>query len=107
MNDVFVTQQFGKTVDSVRLYASGSHDGVDFRAQTGTAIKSALDGTVIEVNHGAVQYCQYGKWVLVRHGNGLTTLYAHLSRIDVSKGDSVATGQVLGYSGNTGYSFSS
>ena len=103
MNDVFVTQQFGKTVDSVRLYASGSHDGVDFRAQTGTAIKSALDGTVIEVNHGAVQYCQYGKWVLVRHGNGLTTLYAHLSRIDVSKGDSVATGQVLGYSGNTGY----
>ena len=104
LENIFVTQQFGKTVDSVRLYASGSHDGVDFRAQTGTAVKAALAGTVVEVNHGAVQYCQYGKWVLVRHNNGLTTLYAHLSRIDVQKGDGVGTGQVVGYAGNTGYS---
>lgn len=103
LDDVFVTQQFGKTVDSVRLYASGSHDGVDFRAQTGTAVKAALAGTVQEVNHGAVAYCQYGKWVLVRHPNGLSTLYAHLSKIDVQKGDEVGTGEVLGYSGNTGY----
>ena len=42
-------------------------------------------------------------WVLVRHGNGLTTLYAHLSSISVSKGQSVLTGQLLGHSGNTGY----
>lgn len=103
LDNVFVTQQFGSTVDSVRLYASGSHDGVDFRAQTGTAIKAALGGTVQEVNHGAVQNCQYGKWVLVRHDNGLTTLYAHLSTINVNKGDPVSTGQVVGYSGNTGY----
>ena len=103
LDNVFVTQQFGSTVDSVRLYASGSHDGVDFRAQTGTAIKASLGGTVQEVNHGAVQNCQYGKWVLVRHDNGLTTLYAHLSTINVSKGDAVATGQVVGYSGTTGY----
>ena len=101
--DVFITQQFGKTVDSTRLYASGSHDGVDFRAQTGTAVKAALGGTVQEVNHGAVQYCQYGKWVLVRHNNGLTTLYAHLSSINVQKGATVTTGQAVGYSGNTGY----
>jgi murein DD-endopeptidase MepM/ murein hydrolase activator NlpD len=103
LSDVFITQQFGKTVDSTRLYASGSHDGVDFRATTGTPVKAALSGTVIEVNHGAVQYCQYGKWVLVRHGNGLTTLYAHLSTINVTKGESVTTGKVVGYSGNTGY----
>ncbi len=103
LSDVFITQQFGQTVDSVRLYASGSHDGVDFRATTGTAVKAALGGVVQEVNHGAVQYCQYGKWVLVRHDNGLTTLYAHLSTINVERGQSVSTGQVVGYSGNTGY----
>lgn len=103
LDDVFVTQQFGKTVDSVRLYASGSHDGVDFRAQTGTTVKAALGGVVQEVNLGAVQYCQYGKWVLVRHDNGLSTLYAHLSSVNVKKGESVSAGQALGYSGNTGY----
>src|SRR3989338_2230691 len=101
---VFITQQFGKTVDSTRLYASGTHDGIDFRASMGTAVLAARSGVVQEINHGAVQYCQYGKGVLVRHDNGLTTLYDHLSRIDVNKGDTVSTGQVLGYSGNTGYS---
>ncbi|MDZ4226270.1 MAG: peptidoglycan DD-metalloendopeptidase family protein, partial [Patescibacteria group bacterium] len=103
LDDVFVTQQFGKTVDSTRLYASGSHDGVDFRATTGTPVKAALSGMVVEVNLGAVQYCQYGKWVLIRHDNGLSTLYAHLSSINVKEGDAVATGKVIGYSGNTGY----
>ncbi|MDP4020762.1 MAG: peptidoglycan DD-metalloendopeptidase family protein [Candidatus Adlerbacteria bacterium] len=103
LDDVFVTQQFGKTVDSTRLYASGSHDGVDFRATTGTPVKAALSGMVVEVNLGAVQYCQYGKWVLIRHDNGLSTLYAHLSSVNVKEGDAVATGKVIGYSGNTGY----
>ncbi|MBP9710640.1 MAG: peptidoglycan DD-metalloendopeptidase family protein [Candidatus Pacebacteria bacterium] len=103
LDNVFVTQQFGKTVDASRLYQSGTHDGVDFRASVGTPIKAALSGTVYEINHGAVQYCQYGKWVLVKHNNGLTTLYAHLSNINVTKGQEVSTGEVLGYAGNTGY----
>ncbi|MEK7614182.1 MAG: M23 family metallopeptidase, partial [Patescibacteria group bacterium] len=46
----------------------------------------------------------YGKWVLVRHTNGLSTLYAHLSLIKVSPGEAVQKGDILGYSGNTGYS---
>jgi murein DD-endopeptidase MepM/ murein hydrolase activator NlpD len=66
-------------------------------------VKAALAGTVLEVNHGAVKYCQYGKWVLVRHGNGLTTLYAHLSEINVQKGAAVSTGQTIGRSGDSGY----
>lgn len=103
LDNVFVTQQFGKTVDASRLYQSGTHDGVDFRASVGTPIKAALSGTVYEINLGAVQYCQYGKWVLVKHNNGLTTLYAHLSNINVTKGQEVSTGEVLGYAGNTGY----
>lgn len=103
LDNVFITQQFGKTSSSGRLYSSGTHDGVDFRASIGTPIKASLTGTVLEVNHGAVANCQYGKWVLLKHGNNLTTLYAHLSEINVSKGATVATGQVIGYSGNTGY----
>lgn len=46
----------------------------------------------------------YGKWALIKHANGLATLYAHLSHIGTSKGEAVATGSFLGYSGNTGYS---
>jgi murein DD-endopeptidase MepM/ murein hydrolase activator NlpD len=98
-----ITQQFGRTSDSGRLYASGTHDGVDFGVPTGTPVKAALSGTVLATNEGAVQNCQYGKWVVVQHANGLSTLYAHLSQISVAKGQSVSTGQVLGYSGMTGY----
>jgi len=103
LDNVFVTQEFGRTSSSGRLYASGSHDGMDFRAAIGTPVRSALTGTVVEVNHGAARNCQYGKWVLVKHGNGLTTLYAHLSDIVVSKGQPIGTGAVVGYSGDTGY----
>lgn len=103
LDSVFVTQQFGKTSDSGRLYTSGTHDGVDFRAAVGTPVRAALSGVVMEINTGAVQNCQYGKWVLVKHNNGLATLYAHLSQIAVQKGEAVATGEVIGYAGSTGY----
>ena len=103
LDNIFITQQFGKTVDAKRLYTSGTHDGVDFRASIGTPVRAALTGIVLEVNQGAVPYCQYGKWVIVKHGNGLATLYAHLSQINVQKGQAVGTGAVVGFSGNTGY----
>lgn len=103
LSDVFITQQFGKTSSSQRLYASGTHNGIDFRARIGTPVRTALSGTVLAVNYGAVQYCQYGKWVLIKHSNGLATLYAHLSDISVSNGAAVSTGQVIGFSGDTGY----
>ena len=45
----------------------------------------------------------YGKWILVKHPNGLATLYAHLSLVKVVANQTVATGEVIGYSGNTGY----
>lgn len=103
LDNVYITQQFGKTSSAKRLYTSGTHDGIDFRASLATPVRASLSGTVMEVNHGAVQNCQYGKWVLIRHGNGLATLYGHLSDVSVSKGASVTIGQVIGYSGNTGY----
>lgn len=103
VDKVTITQLFGRTADAGRLYASGTHDGVDFGAPTGTAVRAALGGTIMEVNQGAVQNCQYGKWVIIKHANGLATLYAHLSSISVSKGQTVGTGEAIGYVGMTGY----
>jgi murein DD-endopeptidase MepM/ murein hydrolase activator NlpD len=107
LDKVVVTQLFGKTADSGRLYSSGTHDGVDFSAAVGTPVHAALAGTVFEINQGAVPNCQYGKWVLIKHANGLATLYAHLSSIGVSRGQAVATGQVIGNAGATGYAIGS
>lgn len=101
-----VTQQFGKTVDSVRLYASGSHNGTDFRANVGTPVLAMGSGTVIGTGNTDLTCpgASYGKWVLVKHDNGLATLFGHFSLIKVTNGQTVNTGDLLGYSGNTGYS---
>lgn len=106
LDKIIVTQRFGKTVAAKRLYTSGSHNGVDFGAPIGTPVKSVLDGIVIGTgNTDLVRGCySFGKWVLIRHPNGLSTVYAHLSIIKVIEGQSVSTGDVIGYSGNTGYS---
>jgi murein DD-endopeptidase MepM/ murein hydrolase activator NlpD len=103
---VRITQKFGKTGDSGRLYRSGTHNGIDFGISTGSSVYSTLSGVVEGTgNTDAYLGClSYGKWVLVRHNNGLSTLYAHLSLINVSTGQEVKTGQVIGFSGNTGYS---
>lgn len=106
LEKIIITQQFGKTVDSKRLYASGTHNGVDFGTPTGTPVKAMSSGTVIGTGD-TDQTCpgaSFGKWVLVKYGNGLSSTFAHLSLIKVATGDKVTVGQVVGYSGNTGYS---
>jgi murein DD-endopeptidase MepM/ murein hydrolase activator NlpD len=104
MDVVRITQYFGRTVDSGRLYSSGTHNGIDFGVMDGTPIKSVLAGSITATGNTDVGACySYGKWVLVKHGNGLSTMYAHLSSIAVDPGDSVSTGEVIGYSGRTGY----
>lgn len=104
-----VTQHFGTTAFSTKnpqVYNGSGHNGVDFGLNTGSPIYSALAGTVIGVGNtdAACVGVSYGKWVLIKHTNGLTTLYAHLSSISVSVGDSVNTRQKIALSGNTGYS---
>jgi murein DD-endopeptidase MepM/ murein hydrolase activator NlpD len=106
LDSVRVTQYFGNTPFAQSgAYAGKGHNGIDLGASIGTPIKAALTGIVIGTgNTDSVRGCySFGKWVLIKHGNGLDTLYAHLSQIDVSSGQSVATGQVLGFSGETGY----
>jgi len=108
LDKIFVTQYFGYTDFAVKknAYNGKGHNGVDFRAAPGTRIKAALDGVVMgtgdtdKVCKGA----SFGKWVFIRHNNGLSTIYAHLSLIKAVEGQKVKTGDVIGYSGNTGYS---
>ena len=105
MDDVSITQRFGDT-DFARsgAYNGKGHNGLDFRASVGTPIKSSLSGEVVSaIDNENVYGCGYGRWVMIRHDNGLNTLYAHLSVISVSKGQLVQTGQIIGYSGQTGY----
>ncbi len=105
LDAVYITQHFGRTVDAARLYTSGTHNGIDFRAAPGTIIRVAADGIIKGVgNTDQYRGCySYGKWVLVEHNNGLSTLYAHLSLIKVTPGERVLRGEILGYSGSTGY----
>lgn len=108
LDTVKITQYFGNTpfaTKNPQVYGGKGHNGIDFRASVGTKIKASASGIVEGVgNTDSVKGCySYGKWILIRHNNGLSTLYAHLSLIKVGVGDSVATGQIVGYSGKTGY----
>lgn len=78
------------------------HNGIDFADKTGTPILAAADGKVLATGNNG-QYA-YGKWIAIDHGNGLVTLYGHLSSQKVSKGESVKRGSVIGLMGSTGYS---
>lgn len=106
LDNIYITQLFGKTIAAKRLYASGSHSGVDFRAAVGTPVKAAASGVVLGSGDTDLvcKGASFGKWVFVKHNNGLSTVYAHLSLIRASVGDAVTTGDVIGYSGNTGRS---
>lgn len=82
------------------LHVNRPHRGLDFRAPSGTPIRAADRGVVI----WSGWFGAFGKLVIVDHGGDLTTLYAHASRLVVSKGDVVARGQLVAYSGSTGLS---
>lgn len=101
LDSVFITQQFGKTSSSGRLYTSGTHNGIDFRATVGTPIKAVRAGFVSGTgNTDDERGCySYGRWILIRHSNGLSSLYSHLSGSIVSANQEVSEGQVIGYSG--------
>jgi murein DD-endopeptidase MepM/ murein hydrolase activator NlpD len=103
-----VTQYFGNTSFSTanpQIYNGHGHNAVDIAAPIGTPVYASLGGTVLGVgNTDLISGCySFGKWVMITHGNGLSTLYAHLSEIDVTKGQQVDSRQLIGLSGMTGY----
>ncbi|MFH1896604.1 MAG: M23 family metallopeptidase [bacterium] len=87
-------------------YFSWYHPAIDIQSvgQANLAITAADAGTVVAVYLGGWNY-GYGNQVVVDHGNGYQTNYAHLSSVSVGAGDSVSKGQALGVMGNTGRSF--
>ncbi|MBE0662177.1 MAG: M23 family metallopeptidase [Bacteroidales bacterium] len=77
------------------------HEGVDFTAPVGTEIYATGDGVVTKVERLKVGY---GNYVVINHGFSYETLYAHLSKFNVKRGQQIKRGQVIGYVGNTGKS---
>ncbi len=99
----YVTQEYGATKFAQRAYKTKFHNGVDFRAPIGTPITAVEDGKVRAVgNNGRIQY---GRYIVIEHPNNLSSLYAHLSSQTVKNGETVKRGQIIGYSGNSGYAF--
>ena len=107
LDKVYITQYFGNTAFATKnpqTYNGQGHKGIDLRATTGTTVKAALSGTIVEIGDtGILPNCySYGRWILIKHNNGLSTIYAHLSSQIVSAGQEVKTGDIIGYSGYTG-----
>lgn len=76
------------------------HAAIDLAAPIGTPIKASMDGKISMVGTNAT----YGKYVIITHSDGYSTMYAHMNSIGVSKGAAVLQGSVIGEVGNTGYS---
>ncbi|PIR73509.1 MAG: hypothetical protein COU40_02100 [Candidatus Moranbacteria bacterium CG10_big_fil_rev_8_21_14_0_10_35_21] len=100
---VRVTQKYGMTSYAKKgAYGGNPHNGIDFGISSGSNVFAARTGKIIgSGNNGRYAY---GKWIAIDHGDGLVTLYGHLSKQLVSKGESVKGGEKIALSGNTGNS---
>jgi len=96
-----VTSSFGERTDPFGADMEGEfHRGIDIAAPNGTAIHATGDGVVASAGWGT----GYGREVVLDHGHGITTLYAHMASIAVTPGETVSRGQVIGYVGMSGHS---
>lgn len=94
-----ITSGYGRR-EKPNAAATSIHRGIDIGVASGTNVLAADGGTVIVAGSGR----SYGNYVVIDHGNGYTTLYAHNSRLCVSVGESVSRGQVIAKAGSTGNS---
>ncbi len=90
------------TYKYISQYFTYRHPGIDYVASVGTPVMAAGSGTVVAISSGWSG--GYGFVVLVNHGNGVVTRYAHLSGVNVSAGQRVEQGQIIARSGNSGRS---
>ena len=96
-----LTSAFGYRMHPVD-HVPNSHTGIDVAASTGVPIYAARGGQVIMSEYGAGANWSYGNFVVIDHGDGTTTLYAHMSSRAVSEGELVTQGQTIGAVGDTG-----
>jgi murein DD-endopeptidase MepM/ murein hydrolase activator NlpD len=99
VGEIEFTSGFGVRVDPF-VGRPAMHTGLDFRAAMGDPVRATANGKVVSAGWGG----GYGRMVEIDHGNGLSTRYGHLSAINVSVGQSVKIGQVVGEVGSTGRS---
>lgn len=97
--DGWFSSNFGYRIDPFSGQ-NAFHEGIDFPAESGTAIVAAASGKVVV----AEMHAQYGKMIEIDHGNGLVTRYAHASQLNVKAGDLVVRGQPVATVGTTGRS---
>jgi murein DD-endopeptidase MepM/ murein hydrolase activator NlpD len=109
-----LTQAYGATPFAKKNYVGGFHNGIDIGTPVGTPVYAAENGRVLAVGN-TDKYCppvwygrkkyggSYGKYIVIKHDNNLSTMYSHLSLQVVKVGDIVNRGQLIGYNGLTGF----
>lgn len=98
-----ISERFGMRLDPF-IEKVQPHNGIDIPAEIGTKIFAAADGVVDEVQLNYSHYKGYGKYIVIDHGNGYKTKYAHLNEVFVHKGETIKRWQVIAEVGNTGRS---
>ncbi|MST03986.1 MAG: hypothetical protein EXS49_00225 [Candidatus Pacebacteria bacterium] len=101
----YLTQGYGSTAFALKTYRGKHHNGIDIGSPIGTPVYSAEDGEIV-FTANQDSFCRgagYGKVLVVKHDNNLTTLYGHLSQYSVRVGQKVKKGEVIGYMGKTGW----
>jgi len=99
-NDFKITQGFGDNPEVYQRFGLPAHNGIDFACKEGTRIVSCQKGVVVK----SEKHPSYGNIVKIKHNEGFLTLYCHLKKRLVIKGETIKEGDIIGLSGNTGFS---
>ncbi len=94
-----ITSQFGVRFNPFTLASLGNHKGIDIDSYYGAPVLATADGTVID--HW-IYHKSYGRSIRIKHNNGFTTFYGHMSKTIVHEGWKVKKGDIIGYIGATG-----
>jgi murein DD-endopeptidase MepM/ murein hydrolase activator NlpD len=95
-----ITSRYGKEFKNPATNKVTVHNGIDIKADEGVEVMATADGVILktEAHEG------YGNLVIIDHGEGFQSLYAHLRSFNTEKGKTVKKGEIIGFVGNTGYS---
>ena len=96
-----ISSYFGERKSHPILRIRTFHNGIDIVAEKGTQVCATAEGKVMRTGY---DFYGFGKYVEIRHTQNITTIYAHLDKININKGDSVNMSTILGYVGSTGLS---